>query len=176
MPSDRADRFDGYRRVELGPTPESLLRDTDSALFRAKSAGRARWQFFDDAMHAQAVVRLTVEGQPRDAITRREFVVHYQPIVALADARVVGHEALVCWAHPNRGLLSPGDYRDVAQDSRLITAIGAQVLDQVCALLAERPDLPGPVSVKVSAVQLATPGWLSGVTTLSTHTGSTPPG
>ena len=151
-------------------TPESLLRDTDSALSRAKAAGRARWQFFDDAMHAQAVARLTVEDQLRDAITRGEFVVHYQPIVALADAHVVGHEALVRWMHPTRGLLSPGDFIDVAEDSGLITPIGAQVLDQVCALLAERPDLPNGISVNVSAVQLAAPDWLGSVTdTLARH-------
>jgi len=78
-------------------------------------------------------------------------VLHYQPIVVLADAHVVGHEALVRWMHPTRGLLSPGDFLDVAEDSGLITAIGAQVLDQVAAMLAECPDLPGPISVNVSA-------------------------
>jgi EAL domain-containing protein (putative c-di-GMP-specific phosphodiesterase class I) len=144
-------------------TPESLLRDADSALFRAKAAGRARWQFFDGAMHAQAVARLTIEDQLRDAVTGGEFVVHYQPIVALADGRVVGHEALVRWAHPTRGLLSPADFLDVAEDTGLITAIGAQVLDQACAMLAERPNLPGAISVNVSAVQLAAPDWLTGV-------------
>ena len=151
-------------------TPESLLRDTDSALFRAKSGGRARWQVFDAAMHAQAVARLTVEDQLRHATTREEFVVHYQPIVALADTRVVGHEALVRWMHPTRGLLSPGDFIEIAEDSGLITAIGAQVLDQVAAMLAECPDLPGPISVNVSAVQLGAPDWLGGVTdTLARH-------
>jgi diguanylate cyclase (GGDEF)-like protein/PAS domain S-box-containing protein len=151
-------------------TPESLLRDTDSALHRAKNAGRGRWQFFDTEMHTQAVNRLTVEDQLRDAITRGEFVVHYQPIVALADARVVGHEALVRWAHPARGLLSPGEFLDVAEESGLISAIGAQVLDQACAMLAARTDLPGPISVNVSAVQLASPEWLRSVTgTLTLH-------
>jgi len=151
-------------------TPESLLRDTDAALFRAKSGGRGRWQVFDDAMHAHAVARLSVEDQLRDAIALGEFVVYYQPIVALADSRVVGHEALVRWAHPTRGLLSPGEFLDVAEDSGLITAIGAQVLDQACDLLARRPDLPGPISVNVSAVQLASPEWLRSVTdTLTAH-------
>jgi diguanylate cyclase (GGDEF)-like protein/PAS domain S-box-containing protein len=142
-------------------TGESLLRDTDSALFRAKAAGRAQWQFFDAAMHAQAVERLTVEDQLRDAIARHEFLVHYQPIVDLADATVVGHEALVRWNHPVRGLLSPADFLDVAEDSSLITEIGAQVLDQVCALLEARPDLPGAISVNVSAVELTQPRWLT---------------
>jgi diguanylate cyclase (GGDEF)-like protein/PAS domain S-box-containing protein len=151
-------------------TPESLLRDADSALSRAKANGRAGWQFFDDAMHAQALARLNIEDQLRDAITGSQFVVYYQPIVALADAHVVGHEALVRWAHPTRGLLSPDEFLDVAEDTGLITAISAQVLDQACALLAERPDLPGPISVNVSAVQLATPGWLDSVRdTLAAH-------
>jgi diguanylate cyclase (GGDEF)-like protein/PAS domain S-box-containing protein len=151
-------------------TPDSLLRDADSALFRAKAAGRARWHFFDDAMHAQAVARLTVEDQLRDAITGGQFVVYYQPIVALANAHVVGHEALVRWMHPTRGLLSPADFLDVAEDTGLITAIGAQVLDQACAMLADRPDLPGAISVNVSAVQLAAPDWLNEVRdTLTRH-------
>jgi diguanylate cyclase (GGDEF)-like protein/PAS domain S-box-containing protein len=154
----------------LTSTPESMLRDTDAALFRAKTTGRGRWQLFDDAMHAQAVARLIVEDQLRDAITAGQFVVYYQPIVALADAHVVGHEALVRWAHPTRGLLSPGDFIEVAEDCGLITAIGAEVLDQVCALLASRPDLPGPISVNVSAVQLGAPDWLGTVTdTLAAH-------
>jgi diguanylate cyclase (GGDEF)-like protein/PAS domain S-box-containing protein len=151
-------------------TPESLLRESDSALFRAKDGGRARWQFFDAAMHAQAVARFTLEDQLRDAILHGEFVVLYQPIVALADAHVVGHEALVRWSHPTRGLLSPEEFLDVAEDTGLITAIGAQVLDQTCATLASRPDLPGPISVNVSAVQLAAPDWLRGVRdTLTRH-------
>ena len=153
----------------LTSTPEGMLRDTDAALFRAKTTGRGRWQFFDDAMHAEAVARLTVEDQLRDAITRGEFVVHFQPIVALADAHVVGHEALVRWVHPTRGLLCPGDFVEVAEDCGLITEIGTEVLDQVSALLASRPDLP-PISVNVSAVQLCAPDWLGTVTdTLAAH-------
>jgi len=140
-------------------TSESLLRDTDSALFRAKGAGRARWHFFDEAMHAQAVARLTIEDELRRAIDEHQFVVHYQPIVRLSDASVVGHEALVRWNHPTRGLLYPGDFLPVAEDSGLIVDIGHQVLHQVCELLAAEPDLPGPVSVNKSPMQIARPGW-----------------
>ncbi|MEP7193649.1 MAG: bifunctional diguanylate cyclase/phosphodiesterase [Actinomycetota bacterium] len=145
-------------------TRDSLLRDTDLALFRAKATGRGRWQLFDEGMHAQAMARLTVEDELRHAIIRDEFVVHYQPIVTLADGRVVGYEALLRWIHPIRGLLCPGEFLDVAEDSRLITTIGAHVLDDVCAMLADRPDLPGPISVNVSAVQLAEPDWLTSIT------------
>ena len=140
-------------------TSESLLRDTDSALFRAKSAGRARWHFFDEEMHAQAVRRLTLEDELRRALDEQQFVVHYQPIVRLADRVVVGHEALVRWNHPTRGLLLPGDFLGVAEESGLVVDIGHQVLAQVCRLLAEQPDLPGPISVNKSPLQIARPGW-----------------
>jgi diguanylate cyclase (GGDEF)-like protein/PAS domain S-box-containing protein len=151
-------------------TPESLLRDTDSALFRAKEAGRAQWQFFDSAMHARALERLMVEDQLRDAIARHEFVVYYQRIVGLRSGAVVGHEALVRWQHPERGLLSPGDFLDVAEDSGLISHIGAQVLDEVCAKMAAHPRMTSPTSVNASAVELAQPGWIDGYAkTLARH-------
>ena len=153
-------------------TAESLLRDADSALSSAKATGRGGWHFFDDQMHAHALARFTVEDQLRGAVTLGQFVVYYQPIVALADGHVVGHEALVRWTHPTRGLLSPGEFLDVAEETGLIISIsiGAQVLDQACAMLTARPDLPGPISVNVSAIQLAAPGWLRNVRdTLARH-------
>ncbi len=151
-------------------TSGSLLRDADAALFRAKAAGRSRWQFFDDAMHAHAVARLTIEDEIRQGLGAAEFVVHYQPIVTLPDRRVTGHEALVRWQHPTRGLLCPIDFLPTAEDSGLIVGIGEQVLDQVCALLATSPDLPGPISVNFSPVQLARAGWQQAFTdTLARH-------
>src|SRR5665647_2121597 len=157
----------GYDRTDLvGQCIETLVPES----FRKVHPARASWHFFDEAMRAQAVARLTVEDELREAITFGQFAVYYQPIVALADAHVVGHEALVRWAHPTRGLLSPGEFLDVAEDTGLITTIGAQVLDQACAMLADRPDLPGPISVNVSAVQLAAPDWLDSIRdTLTTH-------
>jgi len=151
-------------------TTQSLLRDTDSAMFRAKSAGRARWHFLDEETHHLAVTRMLVEEQLRDAIAAGQLVVKYQPIVALATTAVVGHEALVRWLHPTRGLVGPDQFLEVAEASRLINPIGAQVLDEACAMLSRRPDLPGTISVNVSPVQLATSGWLEGVTeTLARH-------
>jgi diguanylate cyclase (GGDEF)-like protein/PAS domain S-box-containing protein len=144
-------------------TPESLLRDTDSALFRAKDAGRARWQIFDQEMHSHAVARLTLEDELRRAIAEHEFVLHYQPIVGLDDYRVVGHEALVRWQHPRRGLLSPAEFLDVAEDSGLVVEMGRQTFAAVCELLAARPDLPGPVNVNFSAVELSARDWLAHV-------------
>lgn len=140
-------------------TPASLLRDTDSALFRAKDAGRARWHLFDEAMHAQAVARLTLEDELRRAVAGHEFVVHYQPLVRLRDRVVVGHEALVRWQHPTRGLLAPGEFLEVAEESGLVVGIGRLLLDEVCALLASDPALPGAVNVNFSGVELSARGW-----------------
>ncbi len=151
-------------------TSANLLRDADAALFRAKNGGRARYRFFDNAMHAQALARLTIEREIRRSLDEAEFVVHYQPIVTLADRSVAGYEALVRWQHPTRGLLSPTRFLTIAEDSGLIVDIGQQVLDQVCGLLAARPDLPGPISVNLSTAQLSRPHWLKMfIDTLSRH-------
>ncbi|WP_120339715.1 sensor domain-containing protein [Cryobacterium soli] len=140
-------------------TAASLLRDTDSALFRAKRKGRARWQFFDETMHSQAMTRLTIEDEIRSSLQAGDFVVHYQPVVDLSDGSVVGHEALVRWQHPHRGLLGPVDFLAVAEESGLIVGIGRAVLDQACAVLAAQPDATGTISVNVSAVELSRDDW-----------------
>jgi diguanylate cyclase (GGDEF)-like protein/PAS domain S-box-containing protein len=142
-------------------TASSMLRDADAALFQAKNGGRARWHFFDQAMHTAAVARLTLEGEIRDGLERGEFAVHYQPIVSLTESRIDGYEALVRWEHPTRGLLRPADFLPVAEESGLIVEIGAQVLNDVCALLAARPDIPGRVGVNVSAVQIGRANWFA---------------
>lgn len=142
-----------------GATPTSLLRDADAALFRAKDAGRARWNFFDEQMHAQAVARLTLEAELRTAIDQEQFVVYYQPIVDLESRSLVAYEALVRWQHPQRGLLAPDQFLAVAEESSLIVPIGRLVLGSVCRTLAENPDLL--VSVNISAVQLVDPGWMT---------------
>jgi diguanylate cyclase (GGDEF)-like protein/PAS domain S-box-containing protein len=140
-------------------TSASLLRDTDSALFRAKAAGRARWRFFDEEMHAQAVARLTTEDELRRGVEGHEFVMHYQPIVSLTTGAIVGHEALIRWNHPQRGLLDPSEFLAVAEDSGLIVEIGHQALSQVCEMLSSRPEVLGPISVNASPVQIARAGW-----------------
>ncbi len=142
-----------------GATPDSLLRDADAALFSAKDAGRARWQFFDDAMHAQAMARMSLEGQMRQGLANDEFLVYYQPVVALASRELCGYEALVRWRHPQRGLLSAGEFVPVAEASGLIVPLGDRVLRSVMSLLRTTARLPGPISLNVSAMQLTTPGW-----------------
>ncbi|WP_181397313.1 EAL domain-containing protein [Cryobacterium arcticum] len=151
-------------------TAASLLRDTDSALFRAKRSGRARWQLFDATMHSQAMNRLTLEDEIRTSLLAGDFVAHYQPVVALADRTVVGHEALVRWQHPRRGLLSPAEFLPIAEDSGLVVGIGRAVLERVCTALAANPDAGGTISVNVSAVELGRDGWADGfIATVERH-------
>ena len=145
-----------------GSTSTSLLRDADAAVFRAKAAGRSRWQFFDVGMHALALERITLEEELRAALARHELVVHYQPIVDLLDATVVGHEALVRWNHPERGLLAPDAFLPTAEETGLVVEIGEQVLDAVCRLLAARPALPGTISVNMAPTQITRAGWKDG--------------
>ena len=140
-------------------TPLYMLRDADSALFRAKAAGRSRWEFADPDTHIQAMSRLDTEAELRTAIAERQFMVHYQPIVALGDGSVVGHEALVRWNHPRRGLLAPSEFLQVAEDTGLILAMEDLVFRDVCELLNNRPELTGPISVNKSPAQISRPGW-----------------
>ena len=100
-----------YRR------PEELLRDADSAMYRAKAEGRHRFALFDDGLRQQALTLLEVENDLRRALTRNEFEPHYQPIVRLADGGIIGYEALMRWRHPERGLLLPGEFLTVAEES-----------------------------------------------------------
>jgi diguanylate cyclase (GGDEF)-like protein len=141
-------------------TPADLLRDTDSALFRAKAAGRGHWHFFDDDTHSTAVQRLTIESELRQSLGRGHFVVYYQPIVHLLEQRIVGYEALVRWQHPVRGLLTPADFLPVAEECGLIVDISQEVLTLVCRTLADYPQIPS-ISINLSAVQLLRSGWSS---------------
>jgi len=116
----------GYEKAE------DVLRDADTAMYRAKSEGRARHEVFDSAMHARAVSLLKIENELRQAIEREEFRVFYMPIVSLATGRIDGFEALVRWQHPERGLVSPFDFMGVAEDAGLIIAIDRWVLRRAC--------------------------------------------
>ncbi|NIP82131.1 MAG: diguanylate cyclase, partial [Gemmatimonadetes bacterium] len=103
--------------------PEDLLRDADTAMYRAKELGPARYQIFDEAMHAHAISLLQLETDLRLALERDEFVVHYQPILDSESEALIGFEALVRWRHPKRGLLHPPAFIPIAEDSGLIVAL-----------------------------------------------------
>lgn len=139
---------------------DEVLRDADIAMYRAKSNGGARFEVFDSAMHSQAVRRLTLETDLRRAVERNEFEVYYQPIVALEDDEINGVEALIRWQHPERGLLSPGEFISVAEDVGLILPIGRWMLRESCRQIAEfqraYPMTPSlTVSVNISAREFA---------------------
>jgi diguanylate cyclase (GGDEF)-like protein/PAS domain S-box-containing protein len=112
--------------------PGDVLRDADTAMYRAKAAGKARHEIFDAAMHARAVEQLKLETEMRQALERDEFRVLYQPVVELVDRRIVGFEALTRWKHPTRGLLPPIAFLQTAEETGLIVELGWWVLKKAC--------------------------------------------
>jgi diguanylate cyclase (GGDEF)-like protein/PAS domain S-box-containing protein len=137
-----------------------LIRDADAAMYRAKERGRSRCELFDAEMRAGALRRLEIERELRRALDREELELHYQPIVAMRSGEIVGLEALVRWRHPERGLLDPGDFVAVAEDSGLIEPIGRWVQACACRQVIEwhqlRPDRrPVDISVNLSARQVS---------------------
>jgi diguanylate cyclase (GGDEF)-like protein/PAS domain S-box-containing protein len=112
--------------------PEDLLRDADTAMYRAKSQGRAGYAIFDAAMHAQVRSQLQLETDFRHSLERRQLETYYQPIVVLETGEVAGFEALLRWRHPERGLVMPVEFVHLAEETGLIHAIGKRVLDDAC--------------------------------------------
>ncbi|MFQ5598177.1 MAG: EAL domain-containing protein [Nitrospiria bacterium] len=112
--------------------PEDLLRDADTAMYRAKALGPGHHQVFDSVMHKQALKVLKLEADLRGSIEREELYVLYQPIVSLATGTVTGFEALVRWKHPEQGKISPEDFIPIAEETGMITAIGEWVFTQAC--------------------------------------------
>lgn len=162
----------GYRR------PEEMLRDAHTAMYRAKSLGRARHEVFDKAMHALAVERLQMETDLRRAIDRHEFRVHYQPIVSFESGRLVAFEALARWFHPHRGLIHPSEFIPIAEETGLIEPLGHWVLREACqqtkdwqTRFARDFESPLAISVNLSNRQFAQPDLIRQIRDIQRETG-----
>jgi len=129
---------------------EDLLRSADTAMYRAKAAGRNRYQFFEQGLELASKAQLALELDLRQALQRQEFEPYLQAIVELSSRRIVGFEALMRWRHPRRGLLAPGDFLDVAEDSGMIEAIDWQVFRLACRGVAKLGLAAGFVTLNVS--------------------------
>ncbi|MCW2674358.1 MAG: hypothetical protein JWP14_2947 [Frankiales bacterium] len=136
-----------------GTTADELLAQADAAMYRAKNEERGAWQVYDPSMSGSAVAQLELRHDVEAALREEQFVLHYQPIVRLSDGFVTGHEALLRWQHPTRGLLMPGQFLDVVLDSEYESPVTDWVLHRAAADAA-RLDLASRVSVNVSSLQV----------------------
>jgi diguanylate cyclase (GGDEF)-like protein/PAS domain S-box-containing protein len=149
-----------------GDEPDQLLKNADIALYRSKASGRRTFCFFELSMRADAVAKLALTGEIRQALERREFGVVYQPVVGIDGRRPHGFEALLRWHHPSRGLLAPAAFLAVAEDAGLVPALGRAVLDAVVAQIAEwgrRGAMVKTVAINAAAGQLKDPEFADAV-------------
>ncbi|MFZ0136282.1 MAG: EAL domain-containing protein [Candidatus Sulfotelmatobacter sp.] len=162
---------------------EDLLVDADIAMRRAKAMGGSRCEVFDEAVHTRAVNRLKLESELREALEKRQFRVHYQPILQLETRQIAGFEALLRWQHPEQGLISPYKFLAAAEDAGLLVSVGQWVILQACQQLqawdnkigSENSPLPPvSVSVNVSARQLADLRFAGGLEATLRQTGIDP--
>ena len=157
-------------------TPEEILRDADTAMFRAKESGKARPTIFEPSMRARAISQLRFETDLRRAVERSEFIVHYEPIVWLATGGVVGFEASLRWTHPERGLLSSEEFMPLAQKNGLGHDLDQPLLAEACrraALWRENfPEhFPPMISVDLSADTLFQEGLTNEITRILERSG-----
>ena len=143
-----------------GLDPETLVRNADTAMYRAKDQGRDNYQLYAPAMNARALERLALENMLRKALSQKELIVYYQPLVAVQSRAIIGLEALIRWKHPELGLLSPAHFISVAELSGLIIPIGEWVLRTACKQVKawhRKLDYRITVSVNLSARQFQAP-------------------
>jgi diguanylate cyclase (GGDEF)-like protein/PAS domain S-box-containing protein len=160
-------------------TSNDLLRNADTAMYYAKTRGKARLELFDEGMRGRAVARLELESDLRNAIDENHFVVYYQPEVSLTTGKVVGYEALVRWNHPQRGMVMPGEFLPVAEETGLIVPLGRWVMREACRQMAEwqriHPQQPPlTISVNASSRELADPDLVPNVALILRETGLNP--
>jgi diguanylate cyclase (GGDEF)-like protein/PAS domain S-box-containing protein len=129
---------------------DDVLRDADTAMYRAKAAGKGTHATFDAGMHTHAVSRLRVETELRQALDAGQLRLHYQPIVEIGTGRTVSVEALVRWEHPTRGLLGPGEFLPIAEESGLMVPMGHWIMAETCRQIAAWQVMGGPADLRVS--------------------------
>jgi predicted signal transduction protein with EAL and GGDEF domain len=166
---------DGHTALD----PEVLVRDADVAMYRAKQCGRGRVEVFDDALRVAVELRLQTQDDLRHAIDDGQICAYFQPIVDGTTAVVLGFEALARWQHPTRGLLGPGEFIELAEDSGLIVPLGAEILAQACAqAMRWRHDHPtnAPlhIAVNVASAQLAHRSFVPTIAAVLADTGLDP--
>ena len=157
--------------------PDDLLRDADTAMYRAKSIGPGRCEKFDSSMHHHMVYQLQLENDLRRSLDSNEFILYYQPVVSLVTGKINALEALIRWRHPQKGLLQPGDFIWLAEETGLIVPIGDWVLRNVCEQIRRWTFLglnKFRVAVNISARQLLYEGFVDTVAQIISHTGIDP--
>jgi EAL domain-containing protein (putative c-di-GMP-specific phosphodiesterase class I) len=159
--------------------PDEVLRDADTAMYKAKASGRAQYSVFEPGMHTHAVERLRLETDLRRAVERKEFVVFYQPIFSLATNHIVGFEGLVRWQHPERGLLNPEDFLKLADETGIIVSIDRLVLREACrqmhAWMTQFPDNGiSFIGTNLSNKQITQPDFVDYVSRVLKETGLSP--
>ncbi|MGZ4688331.1 MAG: PAS domain S-box protein [Acidimicrobiia bacterium] len=162
-----------------GDSPETLLRDADAAMYRAKADGKGRWELFDEAMRSSARSRLETENALHRALERDQLRIFYQPIIELAGGTCSGAEALLRWQHPDRGLVAPDAFIDLAEETGLIVPIGMWVLEEACRQLMEwrasgQVSSTFSMAVNLSARQLAQADLVGSVAAALERTGAPP--
>ena len=160
-----------------GTTAEELLRNADTAMYRAKESGRSNRKFFKERMNAVAVARIRLESELRQALANQDLMLRFQPQISLKNDRVVSAEALIRWMHPERGELLPGEFIDVAEDSGLIVPVGEWLLDAACRQFVnwQRNRIaPQSLAVNVSIRQFREPGFTASVQRILRDTDMSP--
>jgi diguanylate cyclase (GGDEF)-like protein len=157
-----------------GTPAQRLIEHADIAMYRAKKMGRNNTQFYQPAMNEEALERVRIESALRNALERDEFVLHYQPQLDLQSGRVVGMEALIRWQHPELGMVAPGRFIALAEETGLIVPIGAWVLQTACAQAKAWQDAghgPLRIAVNLSPRQFSEPNLVASIADVLQHTG-----